>query len=40
MTRRTRTCILFFSGAVLLQLGGCLANVLTDVFFAVGPFLL
>jgi len=40
MTRRTRTCILFVSGAVLLQFSGCLATVLADVFFAVGPLLL
>ena len=28
------------SGAVVLQFGGCLSDVLADVFFLVGPLLL
>lgn len=38
--RFLRSLILLAANAVLLQFGGCVADVLSDVFFAVGPFLL
>ena len=38
--RMTRWVVMVGSGAVVLQFGGCLSDVLADVFFIVGPFLL
>ena len=40
MTRQMKTMVLIATGCTLLQFGGCLSNVLKEVFFAVGPFLL
>ena len=40
MKKLLRITALCASGAMLLQFGGCLADVLADVFFAIGPFLL
>jgi hypothetical protein len=38
--RWVRAITLVAANAMLLQFGGCMADVLADVFFAVGPFLL
>lgn len=40
MKRFPRVLILLAANAVLLQFGGCVSDVLADVFFALGPFLL
>lgn len=38
--RKTKYIALITSGAMLMQFGGCVADILGDVFFWVGPFLL
>ncbi|MFQ5413846.1 MAG: hypothetical protein ACE5E6_05250 [Phycisphaerae bacterium] len=40
MKRMTHACAWLAAGATLLQFGGCVADRLADVFFAVGPLLL
>jgi hypothetical protein len=38
--RNLQLIAMIASGAVLLQFGGCVASLLGDIFFAVGPLLL
>ncbi len=40
MKRTFKYMALLATGASMLQFGGCVANILSDVFFFVGPFLL
>lgn len=40
MNRSLRILMTVVAGGSLLQFGGCVADILTDVFFLVGPFLL
>jgi len=40
MKRTMRGIVLLASAGVVLQFGGCVAGALSDLFFAVGPFLL
>ena len=40
MSRNVKKLALLAAGATLLQFGGCMADVLAEVFFAVGPLLL
>ncbi len=40
MPRVRKLVCLAAAGTMLFQFGGCVSNVLADVFFIVGPFLL
>lgn len=40
VNRHKKMLAMLACGAILLQLGGCVAQILADVFFLVGPMLL